>query len=72
MCYPTALCFACGKLFHVKRLEKSLFILSALNQARLERSRKDPAVVELELQLRQNDYDARDKVNPRQLSLWEK
>lgn len=61
--------------FHVKRprlelrrLDKSLQILRDLNWARTHCPEK---VAQLEAQLRQHDYDGRDKVDPRQLSIYE-
>lgn len=52
----------------LNRLEKSLRILRELNQARLERSSD---VARLEAVLRQHDYDAHDKVDSRQLTIFE-
>lgn len=51
------------------RIKKSLRILRDLNRARLARTA--PLVSKYEAILRQHDYDARDKIDPRQLSIFE-
>ena len=51
------------------RLEKSLRILRDLNCARL--LKLAPLVAKHEALLRQHDYDARDKIDPRQLTIFD-
>lgn len=52
------------------RLEKSLRILRDVNQARL--LRLTPLIEKHEAILRQHDYDARDKIDVRQLNIYER
>lgn len=52
-----------------RRLKKSLEILRSLTRARRKRSTGE--VARLEAVLKQHDYDGRDKVDSRQLSIWE-
>lgn len=51
------------------RIKKSLRILRDLNRARLIKATRD--VLRYEAILRQHDYDGRDKIDPRQLSIFE-
>jgi hypothetical protein len=51
------------------RLEKSLHILRSLNKARLDREMT--VVSKYEAMLRQHDFDARDKCDARQTTIFE-
>ena len=51
------------------RLEKSLRLLRDVTDARLLRDRA--LIAQSEALLRQHDYDARDKIDPRQLSIFD-
>lgn len=52
-----------------KRLEKSLDLLRRLNDARA--TGPLPLVRKLEVLLKQHDYDARDKIDARQMNIYE-
>jgi hypothetical protein len=54
---------------NASRLEKSLHILRELNTARALRATK--LVSKYEAILKQHDYDARDKIDPRQMTIFE-
>jgi hypothetical protein len=51
------------------RLQKSLQLLRDLNRARSAKAA--PLILKYETILRQHDYDARDKIDPRQLSIFD-
>jgi hypothetical protein len=51
------------------RLEKSLRLLRNVNDARLL---KNSELIRIqEARLRQHDYDSRDKINPRQMNIYD-
>jgi hypothetical protein len=61
----------CGLLFAVNdaRLQKSLRLLRNVSEARLIRDKA--LIAKHEAILKQHDYDARDKIDPRQLSIFD-
>lgn len=54
---------------NVARLEKSLRLLRELNVARALHNKG--LITKYEMLLKQHDYDAKDKVDPRQLSIFD-